>query len=97
MNKTTRPNAAEESQNEKPGLVDKWWGKVVGGVLLAGVAVLMYQELAEIEASGGSTETDGVIGRVYELGGIWGGVGFFIVLSVACILWGLNQLRTGRE
>ncbi len=79
-------------------LFNKWWGKVLGSVLFAWFAYSAYERFTRLESGELNEVRDAKwVIALYELFGKWPPVVMLAVLGALLLVWGLNQLRTGKE
>jgi len=87
----------QELEDEQEGdlfdwLLGFWWAKVLLGLFLGGFGAWLAYYLG---SRGGRVWW--VVGVVWNLLGPWGIIGVFGVLGLMFIIWGLAQLKTGKE
>ena len=80
----------KEDWFDRPNAI--WWGKWVLSAALAMFSVFLYWEFAEVES--GQLEPMSVpraIALLYDLGGKWGVISFFVAVSAMSALRGVKQ------
>jgi hypothetical protein len=70
-------------------------GEFAWALFFWAVAVVLYNELDRLEATGGNARVPSIIAMAYNLGGKWGAVAVFVFLGGVCFWSGLNRFRVG--
>jgi hypothetical protein len=72
-----------------------WWGKLAMGILLIGLAALMFYTFSSPEEPGGRVRW--YVALAYYIGGKWTVAALFGIPGLLLTWGGINQLRTGEE
>ena len=79
-------------------LMKAWWGKIIASVLMTFITYSQYVKFSEIESGERKLSMVNRTTRsLYNLGGKWGVVCVGAIIAIAMLVWGIKQLKTGKE
>ena len=92
----------KHDEDEKPDFIDKilntGWGKILLGLVIAGIAYFLYQDFSALESGEKeSMRVNRIIAFLYTIGGVWGVVSLLGIVSLGFVAWGIKQCISGKE
>jgi len=77
-------------------LLESWWGKLLSGILMVGIASLMFYVFSQ-PASEPGARVRWYVALAYYIGGKWTVVALFSIPGLLLIWSGIHQLRSDKK
>jgi hypothetical protein len=91
-------SSSTSGSKERASLTDRWWGKIIVGLVLAGITFYLNNLFTELETGvQESVRINAIIALLYNTLGHTPTVIIFGALAALFVIWGIYQLVTKRQ